>query len=222
MFRKEARAMEWQLPVQKLEIGNVNIGSPWARESRKEYEQKPMAPLSYFGTQFRIPFVGLLFPPLTVLEYNEVTGKLVLDMTGNNLTCIKLHTLQDTLIGAICYHQNSWFKSDYSKEDVKGGFQPMYTDNRLHLYCPKTTTRGVPIFKDGQWSTSGSMAAGCKIRVAVKLHGISFLNNADGSWSGRCRFQHRILGIIVQKEVAPGPGPDSSQTSIAAVQHFDT
>jgi len=189
--------MEWQLPVQKLEIGNVNIGSPWARESRKEYEQKPMAPLSYFGTQFRIPFVSLLFPPLTVLEYNEATGKLLLDMTGNNLTCIKLNTLQDTLIGAVHYHQHSWFKSDYSKEDVKGGFQPMYTDNRLQLYCP----RGVSVYKNGSWGSSPSEAAlGSKIRVAVKLHGISFLNNNDGSWSGRCRFQHRVLGIIVQGE----------------------
>ena len=195
--------MEWQLPVQKLEIGNVNIGSPWARESRKEYEQKPMAPLSYFGTQFRIPFVSLLFPPLTVLEYNDVTGKLVLDMNGNNLTCIKLQTLQETLIGAICYHQHAWFRSEFSKEDVKGGFQPMYSDNRMFLYCPGG--RGVPIFKDGAWSvsvTSGDIVAGCKIRVAVKLHGISFLNSADNTWSGRCRFQHRVLGVILQKTEA--------------------
>lgn len=188
--------MEWLLPVQKLEIGNVNIGSPWERESRKEYEQKPMAPLSYFGTQFRIPFVSVLFPPLGVVEYNPVTGKLVMDMAGNNLTCIKLGALQDTLLGAICYHQAAWFKSEFSKEDVKGGFQPLYSDNRLHLFCPHTAR----FFKDGQWNTSCDIVAGCKIRVAVKLHGISFLTRPDGSWSGRCRFQHRILGIIMQGE----------------------
>ena len=188
--------MEWLLPVQKLEIGNVNIGSPWARESRKEYEQKPMAPLSYFGTQFRIPFVSVLFPPLGVVEYNPLTGKLVMDMAGNNLTCIKLGALQDTLLGAICYHQAAWFKSEFSKEDVKVGFQPLYSDNRLHLFCPQTAR----FFKDGQWNTSCDMVAGCKIRVAVKLHGISFLTRPDGSWSGRCRFQHRILGIIMQGE----------------------
>jgi hypothetical protein len=197
--------MEWQLPVQKMEIGNVNIGSPWARESRKDYEQKPMAPLSYFGTQFRIPFVSLLFPPLTVVEYNETSGKLVLDMAGNNLTCIKLQALQETLIGAIFYHQHSWFKSDYSKDDVKGGFQTIYSDNRIYLYCPQIPGRGVAIFKDGAWKpsvTSGDIVAGCKIRVGVKLHGISFLNTADNSWSGRCRFQHRVMGIIVQNETA--------------------
>ena len=203
--------MEWQLPVQKLEIGNVNIGSPWARESRKEYEQKPMAPLSYFGTQFRIPFVSLLFPPLSVVEYNPVTGKLVLDMTGNSLTSIKLGALQDTLLGAICYHQAAWFKSEFSKEDVKGGFQPLYSDNRLHLYCPQTAR----VYKDGVWHTSGDIVAGCKIRVAVKLHGISFLTRPDVSWSGRCRFQHRILGIIVQREESAAAAAAAAATAAA-------
>ena len=197
--------MEWQLPIQKVEIGNINIGSPWAREHRREYEQKPMAPLSYFGTQFRIPFVSLLFPPLPIVEYNQATGKLVLDMSGTSLACIKLQTLQETLIGAIVYHQYGWFKSDFSKEDVKGGFQQIFSENKLQLYCPAMGgqgVRGVPIFKD-KWSASfapADLTVGRKIRVAVKIHGISFLNTPDNSWSGRCRLQHRILGIIVQSE----------------------
>jgi hypothetical protein len=197
--------MEWQLPIQKVEIGNINIGSPWAREHRKEYEQKPMAPLSYFGTQFRIPFVSLLFPPLTILEYNAATGKLVLDISVSSLACIKLQTLQDTLIGAIVYHQNSWFKSDFSKEHVKANFQPIFHDNHLQLYCPSLGqgVRGVPFFHN-KWNATFSpsdLSVGRKIRVAVKIHGISFLNSADGSWSGRCRLQHRILGIIVQSDL---------------------
>jgi len=201
--------MEWQLPIQKVEIGNINIGSPWSREHRREYEQKPMAPLSYFGTQFRIPFVSLLFPPLPIVEYVPHTGKLVLDMAGTNLACIKLQTLQDTLIGAIVYHQHGWFKSDYSKDDVKGGFQPIYSDNKLQLYCPcsagpglqqmQQALRSVPIYSEGKWNTTFSpadMVVGRKLRVAVKIHGISFLNQSDGSWGGRCRLQHRVLGII--------------------------
>jgi hypothetical protein len=195
--------MEWQLPIQKVEIGNINIGSPWAREHRREYEQKPMAPLSYFGTQFRIPFVSLLFPPLPVVEYNAATGKLVLDMSGTSLACIKMNTFQETLIGAIVYHQHGWFKSNYSREDVKGGFQPIFNDNKLSLYCPSATTgsavRGIPIYTSGVWKTNFTqedLTVGRRVRVAVKIHGISFLNSNDGTWSGRCRLQHRILGMI--------------------------
>lgn len=196
--------MEWQLPIQKMEIGNVNIGSPWIRDHRKEFAQKPMAPLSYFGTQFRIPFVSILFPPLPIVEYNPVSGKLVLDMSGTNLACIKLNTLQETLINAITYHQYGWFKSDYTKDDVKGGFQPIFQDGHLLLHCPSQGVgiRNVPIWTGGAWRDglkTGDLVAGRRIRVAVKIHGISFLTSGEG-WSGRCRLQHRVLGIIVQQD----------------------
>ena len=199
--------MEWQLPIQKVEIGNINIGSPWAREYRREYEQKPMAPLSYFGTQFRIPFVSLLFPPLPVIDYFTASGKLVLDMSETNLACIKMNTFQETLIGAILYHQYSWFKSEFTREEVKAGFQHIFQDNKLSLYCPSTQMnqkdlRGVPIYKNG-WNATFSphdFSVGRKVRVAVKIHGISFLTS-DGVWSGRCRLQHRILGIIQQNDM---------------------
>ena len=200
--------MEWQLPIQKMEIGSVNIGSPWARDSRKEYAQKPMAPLSYFGTQFRIPFVSILFPPLPIVEYNAVSGKLVLDMSGTSLACIKLNTFQETLINAIVYHQHGWFKSEFTKEEVKAGFQPIFQENRLVLHCPSQGAgiRGIPFYRGGDeqhkgWQptfTAAELSPGVKIRVAVKIHGISFLNTGD-TWSSRCRLQHRILGMIVQK-----------------------
>jgi len=217
--------MEWQLPIQKVEIGNINIGSPWARlghgESR-DHVQKPMAPLSYFGTQFRLPFVSLLFPPLIISEYNAATGKLILDMSDSNLACIKLNTLQDTIINAILYHQSGWFKTEFSKEDIIGGFQPIIQNNQLQLYCPADssagtastasslatasasacpTVRSIPFFKDKGWNNSFSveeLKAGTRVRVAVKIHGISFLLGPTGQWIGRCRFQQRIIGIIYQ------------------------
>jgi hypothetical protein len=241
--------MEWQLPIQKVEIGNINIGSPWARESRKEYLQKPMAPLSYFGTHFRLPFISLLFPALPVVEYSPSNGRLVLDMSETSLASIKLSTFQDTLVNAIVYHQYAWFKSDFTKEEIRAGFQPMFQDNHLILHCPsapfvgeclqgqgqqgqgqqgqqekgqqRQRPTGVPLFKDGVWrlaSGKEDFAVGSRIRVSVKIHGISFLNRVDSSrnhtnlladaptgatigtvqWSGRCRLQHRILGIIAQ------------------------
>ncbi len=196
--------MEWQIPIQKVEIGNINIGSPWARENRREYALKPMAPLSYFGTHFRLPFLSLLFPPLPIVEYNPQTGKLVLDMSETSLACIKLNTFQETLQGAIVFHQHSWFRSDLSKEEVKAGFQPIFQNNCLHLHCPSSGPglRTVPFYKEGEWKasfTAEDLAVGNRIRVAVKIHGISFLNKDNHEWSGRCRIQHRILGMIMQQ-----------------------
>jgi hypothetical protein len=219
--------MEWQLPIQKVEIGNINIGSPWARLGHGEsrvHVQKPMAPLSYFGTQFRLPFVSLLFPPLAIAEYNAATGKLFLDMSDSNLASIKLNTLQDTIINAIVYHQSGWFKTEFSKEDIAAGFQPIILNNQLQLYCPADsaagiastastssslaapamacpTVRSIPFFKDKGWNNPFSaeeLKAGTRVRVAVKIHGISFLLGPTGQWTGRCRLQHRVIGIIYQ------------------------
>jgi len=210
--------MEWQLPIQKVEIGNINIGSPWARGAQVG-STAHLAPLSYFGTQFRLPYVSLVFPPLPIKEYNPVTGKLVLDMFETNLASIKLNTLQDTIINAIVYHQRGWFKSEFTKEEIGRGFQPIIYDNNLQLHCPIGGIRPVPFYKDGWQSgfTTEELKPGMRIRVAVKIHGISFLNRNDATaasassasassasassasaWSGKCRLQHRIVGIIVQ------------------------
>ena len=203
--------MEWQIPIQKVEIVNIHIGNPWS--SSKGQIQKPMAPLSYFGTQFRLPFLSIVFPSLPVVEYNPATGKLVLDISETSLASIKLTTLQDTLINAIMYHQMAWFKSNFSKEDITHGFQPLIQENQLLLHCPytdlstpanngKTFFKNSPIYKEGSWNNDfkpDDLKMGTRCRVAVKIHGISFLNRNDKpEWSGKCRLQHKILGIILQ------------------------
>jgi hypothetical protein len=211
--------MEWQLPIQKVEISNINIASPWARGERNN--QKPMAPLSYFGTQFRMPFITFLFPPLPIQEYNPNTGKLVLDMSSSNLACIKLNTLQETIINSILYNQQAWFRSEYTKEEVRDGFQPIIEPggHSIILHCP-AAVKNIPVYKNGWKAFSAEdLKPGVRIRVATKIHGISFLTipsssqhtttNHVGSeqknrgsietevnWSGKCRLQHRIQGII--------------------------
>ena len=158
----------------------------------------------------------MLFPPLAIAEYNAATGKLVLDMSDSNLASIKLNTLQDTIINAIVYHQSGWFKTEFSKEDIAAGFQPIIQNNQLQLYCPSDsagapatasslaaapTVRSIPFFKDKGWNNAFSaeeLKAGTRVRVAVKIHGISFLLGPKGQWTGRCRLQHRVIGIIYQ------------------------
>ncbi len=214
--------MEWQIPIQKVEIGNIHIGQPWGRTRG---QAKPMVPISYFGTQFRMPFMSLLFPPLSIVEYNQTTGKLVLDMGISPLACIKLNTLQDTFIDAIVYHQNSWFQTHFTKEQVKEGFQPIIEGNHIVLHCPfhpGAKGNSVPVYhastgasrEEGSSSNAApsrgeggakaiqsqlqpsDLRPGQRIRVGIKIHGISFLTNQAGEWSGRCRLQHRVQGMI--------------------------
>ena len=199
--------MEWQLPIQKMEIGNIQIGSPWMRQAQPAQSQAHLAPLSYFSPQFRMPSLSVLFPPLPIIEYVPQNGRLVLDIAETHLACIKLGTLQETLIAAIAFHQTAWFKTDFTVQQIRAGFQPLLVGTHLIFHCPPGRASSL---QGGGASTSTSAAAeenttdlrvGSRIRVAVKIHGLSFLNRADVSgsdagWTGRCRLQHRIVGII--------------------------
>jgi hypothetical protein len=84
-----------------MEIGNIHIGNPWGRNGGPQTQQKPLVPLSYFGTHFRLPFITLLFPPLQIVNYNPTSGRLELDMGVSQLACIKLNTFQETLINEL-------------------------------------------------------------------------------------------------------------------------
>lgn len=213
--------MEWQIPIQKVEIGNIHMSQPWGRQTGG-VQQKPMVPLSYFGTQFRMPFMSILFPPLFILEYNPSTGRLVLDMGVSPLACIKFNTLQETLMNAIMGHQGSWFQTHFTKEEIRDGFQPMIEGSHIVLHCPlHSGVKGnfsVPVYRAsvapvGSSSnaapaaeplkavqtqlTANDLRPGQRIRVGVKIHGISFLTNQANAWTGRCRLQHRLQGVIV-------------------------
>jgi hypothetical protein len=197
--------MEWTIPIQKLQLEYINIGHQWTQTTRREYMQKPMAPLSYFGPQFRLPSLSILFPPLRVIEHSSATGKVVLDMNDFSLPSIKLSAFQDTLINSIIYHQSAWFNTKYTKDDIKSGFIPIFQDNKLILYCPvqQVPKGNIRVYKNGSWNNIAhdDLQPGAKVRISVKIHGISFLNKSptDMEWSGKCRLQHRITGILIQK-----------------------
>jgi hypothetical protein len=72
------------------------------------------------------------------------------------------------------------------------------------------------VYAGGAWDTNYShLQPGRRIRVAVKLHGISYLYNKNNhvnllaevpegldtraTWNGKTRIQHKILGILVQE-----------------------
>ena len=211
--------MEWQLPVQKLEVGSIYIASPWLRESKHDVKSNPMSALSYIGSQFRLPSLSILFPPLPIIEYVPSSGRLVIDISETNLACTKLAAFQETILHFILSHQSAWFGTDYSIEEIRSRYTPIYKDNRLILHCPITTysgTPGAPVYVNGAWDSSYShLKPGTRIRVAVKMHGISYLYNKlnhvnllaevpEGvpvhgpTWSGKTRIQHKIMGILVQ------------------------
>lgn len=202
--------MEWCVPLQKLEINKISVGSLITRVNR---EKKPMVPLSYVDGQVTMPVLTILLPHLIIDSYNPANGRLELAMMTNWVSS-KLTAIQTSLLEVICASQVAWFgTSKFSREEVYRLFQPMVEGNKLHLYCPSTLQEkrkgmnGIRIWKDGVWVEDvqpGFLARGQVVRVTLQIQGMSLqMGINDTSWTGRARLQHRILGILVQAPRTP-------------------
>jgi hypothetical protein len=202
--------MEWCVPLQKLEINKISVGSLITRVNR---EKKPMVPLSYVDGQVTMPVLTILLPHLIIDSYNPANGRLELAMMTNWVSS-KLTAIQTSLLEVICASQVAWFgTSKFSREEVYRLFQPMVEGNKLHLYCPSTLQEkrkgmnGIRIWRDGVWVEDvqpGVLTRGQIVRVTLQIQGMSLqMGVNDTSWTGRARLQHRILGILVQAPRTP-------------------
>jgi hypothetical protein len=202
--------MEWCVPLQKLELNKISVGSLITRVNR---EKKPMVPLSYVDGQVTMPVLTILLPHLIIDSYNPANGRLELAMMTNWIAS-KLTAIQTSLLEVICASQVAWFgTSKFSREEVYRLFQPMVEGNKLHLYCPSTLQEkrkgmnGIRIWRDGMWVEDvqpGFLTRGQIVRVTLQIQGMSLqMGVNDTSWTGRARLQHRILGILVQAPRTP-------------------
>ncbi len=204
--------MEWCIPLQKLELGKIKLGTLAIRPNR---EKKPMIPLSYVDGQMNMPILTILLPHLTVSSYNSANGRLELSLENTMITT-KLTSLQESLLTSLSVSQISWFgKKEFTYDDIYSLFQPMVEGNKLHLYCPSTIVEKrkgagvIKLWKDDSFIEGvrpGLLVPGQRIRVALQLQGISLqLGLVDNQWTGRSRLQHRVMCILIQN-----PKPSSS------------
>jgi hypothetical protein len=212
--------MELSLPLQKLEITKIRLGSLSSRPNR---EKKPMIPLAYMDGQLVMPILTILLPHMTVDSYNSANGRLDLIIDSAWIGA-KLNSIQSSLLTALSQSQNSWFgKVEFTNQDICTLFQPMIEGNKLHLYCPSTLVEKrkgsgvIKLWKDDSWIEGvrpGLLAPGQRIRVALQLQGISLqLGTTDNEWTGRSRLQHRVLCIYIQSPKTSSEGSTSSPPS---------
>lgn len=196
--------MEWAIPLQKLEVGKVNIGNIINGA-------KPLVPLSYIDGQIQFPTLTLILPSLNIKSYEEKSGKLDISLRENSHVNHKLQALQNTLFTVVFSHQRIWFPNQ-NKEltELQRLFQPLLDSDILHLYCPildekKNTNEKIQIFRNEQGKIKhyegmkeNLLKPGDTVRVALRIQGLSFHNNpVTNQWSGKFRLQHRILALYI-------------------------
>lgn len=190
--------MEWVIPIQIFDTDNIEIIGP-------NKLQRPTAAISYKDNDLYFSSVSILLPHLVVKSYNAETGKLSLSLHGAQSILNKITALQNLMLNTTHTNHHSWFPGEREKthEEIAAGFQPLVSNNSIHLYCPHNTVGSfneIQIYSGGAWSqgtiSPGFFSAGKQIRVAIRLQGLSFhQHHITKAWTGKSRIQHRILTI---------------------------
>jgi hypothetical protein len=187
--------MEWSIPLQKLEVGKVQIGEI-------QHSDKSLVPLAYFDGQNSFLNLNIFLPKLKVQDFDAKSGKFVLSLKDMPSCEAKLNALQSTLLRAVYIQQRTWFNETFFTLDVlSNSFKPIVQNELLNLYYPVQLASEVRIYKDGVWHTSyvpGLINPNDSVRIMFRIQGISFHKNTyNNSWSGKFRLQHRIYAVLV-------------------------
>ena len=192
--------MEWAIPLQKLEVGKIQIGDI-------QHTDKAVVSLAYFDGQNTFPNLNILLPSLKVKEFDQKTGKLLLNLQEASPQFeTKLNALQTTLLNAVFIQQRQWFNTNtYSYETLSQQFKPIVEASVLHLYFPIFSVTGdkntIKIYKKGVWYTKfepGLLEVNDSVRIMFRIQGLCFHKHQyNNSWSGKFRLQHRICAILI-------------------------
>ena len=184
--------MDWTIPLQKFEVGKVQIGE-------LQNNEKSIVPLAYFDGQNIFSNLNIFLPKLRVQDFDVLSGKFVLSLKETAQYEAKLNALQSTLLGAVFIQQKLWFPTNfYDLNNLQQYFKPIVENGFLHLYFP--VQNHIKIYKDGIWYDEyqpGFIKPNDTVRVMFRIQGICFHKNYNNIWTGKFRLQHKICAILI-------------------------
>ena len=99
--------MEWSIPLQKLEVGKIQI-------CEIQHSEKSIVPLAYFDGQNTFPYLNILLPKFKIDIFDPKSGKLDIVLEDSQSQA-KLSALQVSLLNAIFLQQSVWFPTKQSQ-----------------------------------------------------------------------------------------------------------
>jgi hypothetical protein len=203
---KEPGWTEMFLPLQALEVGNIQIHEPKASKGPgvPQYAaDRPIAALSYKTSSFIMPCLSILTPFVKVYSWDPTTGRLDLETEEKSTLAIKCNAVQEMLLDNLI-SKSEWLRNTgiRGKEDLKHNFQQIITGNILSIFLhgpnpEKKQTGRVWIWKDNQWqkgAASNNFKKGQELRVALRFQGICFLPSQTAKT--RFRLQHQTIAVF--------------------------
>jgi hypothetical protein len=185
------------IPTQKLEINNIKPGSLYWHSVNPP---KPITPLSYVDKNINLQQLCILTPFCKVKNINLGTGRIQLDVSEQPAFVQKILAMQENLIQTINTNYQQYFPNKlFTIEEIRRLFQSLIEKNVLTIYIPYGRNDTIPIYESETGWTSGIsnsnniIKVGDKIRIALKIYGISY--QYIRSWTGRSRIQHQVFSI---------------------------
>jgi hypothetical protein len=186
--------MELTVPLHNIHTEHIRLSSP-------STGHKVHAHVSYSTPAVDMNSLSIIMPSLTIKSYELTTGQL--SLTIPPALTRRLQAIQERIVQEVRANQASWFAGHRAKpgDDIYAGFQPMIDGNLLRLYCPigAGATYDIHVFSNGTWSRgvkASDLEANTRIRIILRIQGVSFHDHPQGGWSGKFRLQHRVLGIF--------------------------
>ena len=171
------------IPYQTLEIGRVHL-NPFKKDSKG----RAIASLSYKDTSIDINDLSILTPPLQVIDYDQSTSRLRLDIKNHTQFSTKLSTLHEYIISTFYLHRMSLLGKNYTIQEIGTFFQSLIHENIFSVFVyPTTSVRN----SDESFIKISSIKPGDIVRFPVCFQGIMKVDIHNGS-SFRLRIQHNV------------------------------
>lgn len=169
------------IPYQGLEIGRIHMNT-----FSPDTKGRMIAQLSYCDTSLDIDDFIILSPPLKVIDYDMVTGRLRFDVKDQRQFATKILAMQQYIISTIYIHRLSFLQEDYSNADIQSMFQVLLDGDVFSVFVYPTT---IVRHNNGTVSHIQKLKTGDFVRFPLCVHGIMIVNPPSGM---RLRIQHNV------------------------------
>ncbi len=166
----------------------------------------PYGRLKYSDQLLQLDPFTIVTPAFPILKYDNVKGRVDLDLAADPASLTKFETIQDALISLLQQQQYEWFHSNtLTHEDVRAQFQPFLQGTVLSIYLSTLLRSAKPIcvWNGTGWSnqlTQSTFPNGKSIRLILRLTGIqSFQISSDPSpRSLKCHIVMHPIAVLLR------------------------
>lgn len=185
--------MDFAIPAQLLEIGNVHL-----KPFHKKGNYPPLAALQYTSPTITLKHFSILTPILRIDEWNGIRGRLRLNCDDHVFFKTKFLALQEYFISTLLVHQQMLLgRSDLTRPVIDSSFKLLFDKGSLN--CFNSLYHMFPLYEAGRRVPPEKfetvLKSGRHLRLILQLTGISHLVGDSGRSS--FRIQHQILGAYL-------------------------